>query len=136
MEQHQQNNDCVHFWPTLLPLETQDYEHANITTGFYYGDHGDGAPFVNKTVLAHATGPGSGAQIHFNAAFTWSVDFNSEKSEDAFDLESVAIHEIGHVLGLDHSSVQESVMSIKWPSIQPRAKKLDLSLDDVNGAQI
>ncbi|KAI3891909.1 hypothetical protein MKX03_026317 [Papaver bracteatum] len=122
-------------WSSVIPInftETQDYKQANITIGFYYGDHGDGIPFVNKTVLAHATGPGSGAHIHFDAAFTWAVDFSSEKSKDAFDLETVAIHEIGHVLGLDHSSVPEAVMFLGTP---PRTKNVDLSLDDVNGAQ-
>ncbi|KAI3958205.1 hypothetical protein MKW92_029495 [Papaver armeniacum] len=123
-------------WSAVIPVdftETQDYEHANITIGFYYGDHGDRDPFVNKTVLAHASGPGSGAHIHFDAAFTWSVDFSSEKSKDAFDLETVAVHEIGHVLGLDHSSIPEAVMFLGTP---PRTKNVDLSLDDVNGAQV
>ncbi|XP_026436763.1 metalloendoproteinase 4-MMP-like [Papaver somniferum] len=113
--------------------ETQDYENANITIGFYYGDHGDGYPFDNTTVLAHATGPGRGAEFHFNAAFTFAVDFNSEKSDTAYDLESVAVHEIGHILGLDHSSVPEAIM---WPHGFPRTIKVKLSLDDVYGAQL
>ncbi|KAI3867274.1 hypothetical protein MKW98_001708, partial [Papaver atlanticum] len=111
--------------------ETQDYEHANITIGFYYGDHGDWNPFDDR-VLAHASGPGPGAHLHFNAAHTWAVDFNSEKSKNAFDLETIAVHEIGHLLGLDHSSIRDAVM---WPSELPRKKKVDLALDDVNGAQ-
>ncbi|KAI3867261.1 hypothetical protein MKW98_001695 [Papaver atlanticum] len=105
-------------WSSVIPVDftetTQDYEHANITIGFYYGDHGDGDPF-DDTVLAHATGPGPGAQLHFNAALTWAVDFDSEKSKNAYDLESTAVHEIGHLL--------------------ERNKHVDLALDDVNGAQ-
>ncbi|KAI3944496.1 hypothetical protein MKW92_044980 [Papaver armeniacum] len=121
-------------WSSVIPVdftETQDYEHANITIGFYYGDHGDRSPFHDR-VLAHATGPGRGAHLHFNAAKTWAVDFNSETSQHAYDLESIAVHEIGHLLGLDHSSIRNAVM---WPSELPRTKKVDLSLDDVYGAQ-
>ncbi|KAI3867259.1 hypothetical protein MKW98_001693 [Papaver atlanticum] len=106
-------------WSSVIPVnftETQDYKHANIKIGFYYGDHGDESPF-DDMVLAHATGPGSGAFIHFNAGIIWAVDFNSEKSKSAFDLETTAIHEMGHVLGLDHSSNEESVM---WPYTTPR----------------
>ncbi|KAI3891915.1 hypothetical protein MKX03_026323 [Papaver bracteatum] len=122
-------------WSSVIPvnfIETHDYKHANITIGFYYGDHGDWLPFIYRN-LAHASSPGSGAFLHFNAAHTWAVDFDSEKSKDAYDLESTALHEIGHLLGLDHSSIPEAVM---WPYGGLREKHVDLALDDVNGAQV
>ncbi|KAI3839475.1 hypothetical protein MKX03_025975 [Papaver bracteatum] len=65
---------------------------------------------------------------------TWAVDFNSEKSENAYDLETTAIHEIGHVLGMNHSNIREAVM---WLFLgHPRTKHVDLALDDVNGVQV
>ncbi|KAL2460859.1 Matrixin family protein [Abeliophyllum distichum] len=122
-------------WAAVIPvtfLETNDYGFADIKIGFYSGDHGDGEAFDGVLgVLAHAFSPESG-RFHLDAAETWAVDFKTEKSEVAVDLESVAIHEIGHLLGLAHTSVKEAVM---YPSLKPRQKKLDLKIDDIKGVQ-
>ncbi|EEF50308.1 Metalloendoproteinase 1 precursor, putative [Ricinus communis] len=122
-------------WESVIPvsfIEISDYSYADIKIGFYNGDHGDGEPFDGILgVLAHSFSPESG-KFHLDAAETWAVDFESEKSKVAVDLESVAVHEIGHLLGLAHSSVKEAVM---YPSLKPRKKKVDLSVDDIQGVQ-
>ncbi|XP_074272948.1 metalloendoproteinase 4-MMP-like [Silene latifolia] len=122
-------------WASIIPvnfLETQDYDLADIKIGFYSGDHGDGDPFDGVLgVLAHAFSPENG-RFHLDAAETWTVDFKSENSKVAIDLESVALHEIGHLLGLAHSTIEESVM---YPSLKPRERKLKLRVDDIAGVQ-
>ena len=50
--------------------------------------------------------------------------------KEGTDLLAVAIHEIGHNLGLDHSKVGNSIM---YPFIQNNIK--DLHDDDINGIQ-
>jgi hypothetical protein len=44
------------------------------------------------------------ADIFFNSAFPWST----QEATDRYDVESIALHEIGHLLGLSHSALGET----------------------------
>lgn len=123
-------------WAAVTPLSfrvVQTFRTADIRIGFYAGDHGDGEPFDGVLgTLAHAFSPPSG-HFHLDGDESWVVSGDLRSAPvAAIDLESVAVHEIGHLLGLGHSSVEESIM---FPTITSRTRKVDLAVDDVTGIQ-
>ncbi|MEU7581083.1 matrixin family metalloprotease [Streptomyces sp. NPDC041068] len=86
-------------------------------------------------VLAHADFPPNCSivtttlpkPVHFDdTEHTWSIGAVA----GAFDVETVALHELGHILGLGHSSVSGAVMQ---PTIAPGAVKRSLTDDDITG---
>lgn len=93
---------------------------------FYSRSHGDNSPFDGRgSVLAHAYFPENG-RIHFDE------DEYYTKNKGGIHLLSVAVHEIGHAIGLEHSNVKGSIM---WPSYNGYTPSLKLHNDDINGIQ-
>ncbi|MBM3724648.1 MAG: matrixin family metalloprotease [Acidobacteria bacterium] len=81
-----------------------------IAIRFATGNHGDGSNFDGPAgVLAHAFYPSLpnpepiAGDLHLDDAETWRIGAN-------FDLFSVALHEVGHSLGLGHSNHTSAVM--------------------------
>ncbi|KAJ0099318.1 hypothetical protein Patl1_21987 [Pistacia atlantica] len=102
---------------------TRNISKADITISFESGDHGDGYPFDGPGgTLAHAYAPTDGG-FHYDPEETWSVG----ATPGAYDLETLALHEIGHLLGLHHSSVEDAIMA---PTFSPGQAKV-LHGDDI-----
>ncbi|KAI3504254.1 hypothetical protein L1887_32801 [Cichorium endivia] len=89
------------------------------------GSHGDGNPFDGPGgVLAHAFAPTDG-RLHYDADDRWAVG----AVRNAYDVETLALHEIGHLLGLGHSQFQNAIM---WPTFRSGVTK-GLNSDDIRG---
>lgn len=125
-------------WSTVTTLTftvTESFGSADIKIGFFKGDHGDGEPFDGVLgTLAHAFSPPSG-RLHLDLDENWVIsgDISTSSTTTAVDLESVAVHEIGHLLGLGHSSVEGAIM---YPTISSGTKRVELASDDIQGIQV
>ncbi|KAF4401342.1 hypothetical protein G4B88_014183 [Cannabis sativa] len=109
--------------------EVGESSTADIVIGFHVGDHGDPYPFDGpRGVLAHAFPPSTGL-LHFDGAENWSMN----PGQNEVDLESVALHEIGHVLGLGHDdTVPDAIM---YSTFSYGLTKRNLHPDDIQGVR-
>ncbi|CAK7325338.1 unnamed protein product [Dovyalis caffra] len=113
----------------FLFKEVTSSADADIEIAFKRLDHGDNHPFDGpRGIYAHGFRPPIGI-LHFDADETWS----SNPGPLELDLESVAVHEIGHLLGLGHS--EDHPESIMYPYFDYGKKKRNLQEDDIEGIQ-
>ncbi|XP_059617063.1 matrix metalloproteinase-14-like isoform X2 [Phlebotomus argentipes] len=104
---------------------------ADIIVAFGSHYHGDRFPFDGPGyILAHAFYPyemGSyGGDIHFDSDENWTRSENITNGDINFL--SVAVHELGHSLGLGHSPIYNSIM---FPYYRPTQFPITLDFDDI-----
>lgn len=108
---------------------TRTIAGADMQASFGAGDHGDPWPFRGSDLeLAHAfhpkfPSPIYAGQMHFDLGERWSFEENCPP--DRKDFLSVAIHEIGHALGLDHVGFKQSVMYSNYNGVQRQLYQYD-----------
>ena len=101
-----------------VPTASIAYQFAGYTSASPDADDGRSTlGFLSRPDLArvlastsflvdNATGELLESDIFFNASFAWSTSPGGESGK--FDLESIALHEIGHLSGLGHSALGET----------------------------
>ncbi|XP_037007777.2 interstitial collagenase [Artibeus jamaicensis] len=117
-------------WSRVSPLTFTKISEgeADIMISFVRGDHRDNSPFDGPGGnLAHAFQPGPrlGGDVHFDEDETWTSDFRN------YNLYRVAAHELGHSLGLSHST---DIGALMYPNYI-FSSDVQLSQDDINGIQ-
>ncbi|GJQ84846.1 putative peptidoglycan binding domain protein [Trypoxylus dichotomus] len=99
---------------------------VNIDVGFFSGDHDDAGGFDGQgQVLAHAYYPIFGGDVHFDEDEDWT-----SMEDRGTNFKQVAIHEIGHSLGLSHSMDRHAIM---YPTYRRYIANPSLGADDVRG---
>lgn len=121
---------ALNVWADVTPLTFKKlYEgNADIMISFGSKEHGDYNPFDGPGgLLAHAYPPGQGigGDTHFDEDEQWTKD------SSAYNLFIVAAHELGHALGMSHSTDPGALM---YP-IYTYTTGYPLAEDDIEGIQ-
>lgn len=117
---------------SILPPSGTDGNTSVVMNSTIYGeDFGDGVLAV--TLVTPRDNHFIEADVTFNSSYSWGV-YNGPLQSDTMDFHRVALHEFGHVVGLDHpdqASPKQNVASIMNSIIS----YIDtLQTDDINGA--
>ncbi len=89
----------------FTPASARDDDGMTVL-GFLPRPDQDRVLAATRILTNEMTGEIVEADIFFNSSFPWSVSPTGEPGR--FDVESIALHEVGHLLGLGHSAIGET----------------------------
>uniref|UniRef100_A0A671MSZ3 Matrix metallopeptidase 17b n=1 Tax=Sinocyclocheilus anshuiensis TaxID=1608454 RepID=A0A671MSZ3_9TELE len=102
---------ALRVWADPTLLEFHEVVGADLQIDFLHGPHGDGYPFDGAGgSVGHAffpSDPDRAGGVHLDAEEEWAF---RQPATEGTDLFTVLVHELGHALGLTHSSARQSVM--------------------------
>lgn len=102
------------------------YQDPDNSSGFF--PNGSGTVAITPIIYSTADGRMIDVDIIFNGK---DFDFALHANSNGFDLQDVMTHEIGHMIGLDHSPHHGSSM---WPYVAPgQWLHRSLTQDDISG---
>ncbi|XP_028769530.1 metalloendoproteinase 2-MMP-like [Neltuma alba] len=123
--------DAFRRWSSVTRLnfsETTSFNEADIQIMFSTLD--DELGVVGGVWLDNKT---ERRKVVLDSDEEWVLPSEDLTEDDELDLESTVMHQIGHVLGLNHSAIEEAIM---YPYIVPsRKRKVDFAKDDLEKIQ-
>ncbi len=117
-----------------VPSASVAYEFGGFTSARPFEDDGRSTlgflamPELDRVLAStsflvdDATGALVESDVFFNSSFAWSVASRGETGK--YDLESIALHEIGHLSGLGHSAIGET-------ELRPETGRIVLAAESV-----